>query len=119
MNYIRPSLCVLLILAVGCRPPAKPVSKEAGEPAGVPVTVAPRAARSVQHVVEVMGTLWAFEEVPLIPKTEGRVQTVAVDVGDRVRPGQLLGTFDPTDFELNVKQAERSLQVELAKLGLD
>jgi RND family efflux transporter MFP subunit len=39
-------------------------------------------------------------------------------MGDRVEPGALLAELDPTDAELAVRQSERQLHVELAKLGL-
>ena len=34
-------------------------------------------------------------------------------------PGEILLEIDPTDYQLNVRQAQRALQVELAKLGLN
>jgi membrane fusion protein (multidrug efflux system) len=46
------------------------------------------------------------------------VRKIAHDVADRVKPGETLVEIDPTDYQLNVRQAQRALQVELAKLGL-
>src|SRR5262249_43716632 len=40
------------------------------------------------------------------------------DMGDRVKPGDLLVELETVDADLNAQQAERRLQVELAKLGL-
>jgi RND family efflux transporter MFP subunit len=86
--------------------------------AAVMVTVEPVTYRPVQRAVEGVGTLHGFEEIPISARVEGRVQKLSFDVADRLKPGELLLQIDPKDYELSVEQAERALQVELAKLGL-
>jgi RND family efflux transporter MFP subunit len=86
--------------------------------APVAVTVEPVTFRPVQRSVEGIGSLHGFEEVTISARVEGRVQKLAFDVADRVRPGDVLLEIDPTDYELSVQQADRALLVELAKLGL-
>lgn len=99
-------------------------AKDADGPMGradhssVPVTVMPAQARSVQRLVPIVGTLYGLEEVPMNPKVEGRVTRILHDVGDIVKPGEVLFEIDPTDYELKVQEAERALELELAKLGL-
>lgn len=82
------------------------------------VTAQPVTLREVQRKVEAVGTLRGFEEVTISAKTEGRVKRLLRDVSDRVKPGELLIEIDPTDYELAVRQAEKTLQVEMAKLGV-
>lgn len=98
-------------------PPVE-TSSRAGSNA-VSITIASVTRRTVQRTVEVVGTLHGFEEVALSAKTEGRVRKVLHDVADRVRPEEPLLEIDPTDYELSVRQADKGLRVELAKLGLD
>jgi RND family efflux transporter MFP subunit len=88
------------------------------DPAAVMVTEEPVVSRPVQRKVEAVGTLFGYEEVSLSAKVEGRVRTIHHDVADRVRPGELLLEIDPTDYDLTVRQAQKALAVELAKLGL-
>ncbi len=88
------------------------------EPSAVMVTVEPVAKREVRRTVEAVGTLHGFEEVTISTKVEGIVRAIRHDVSDRVAPNEVLLEIDPTNFELAVKQAEKSLAVELAKLGL-
>jgi RND family efflux transporter MFP subunit len=96
-----------------------PESAGAEAPAGaIAVTVEPVTLRPVQRTIETVGTLFPFEQVVECAKVEGRVRRIVHDVGDRVRPGEPLLEVDPTDFELSVRQAQRGLEVELAKLGL-
>jgi RND family efflux transporter MFP subunit len=87
--------------------------------AAVTITVAPVCYRPVQRTIEAVGTLYGFEEVVISARVEGRVSKLHRDVADCVKPGELLLEVDPTDYDLQVEQAERSLHVELAKLGLD
>ena len=43
-------------------------------------------------------------------KVNGTVQKIAVKVGDKVKPGQLIAELDPTDYRLQFQQAEASLE---------
>jgi membrane fusion protein, multidrug efflux system len=96
----------------------EPTVKASTTPKVVPVTVAPLEHRPVERTVDVVGTLKGWEDVTIGAKQEGRVVKIHHDMGDRVKPGALLFELDPTDAQLAVKQSERQLQVELAKLGL-
>jgi multidrug efflux pump subunit AcrA (membrane-fusion protein) len=84
----------------------------------VTITVGKAATRSVRRTIDVVGTLYGFEEVVISSNVEGRVKRVIADVGDRVEAQDKLAEIDTTNFELAVRQAQRSLAVELAKLGL-
>jgi RND family efflux transporter MFP subunit len=97
--------------------PKEPAAVEA-PPGAVAVTLDSVALRPVQRTIETVGTLHPFEQVIECAKVEGRVRRILHDVGDRVKPGDLLLEVDPTDFELSVRQAQRALEVEQAKLGL-
>ena len=72
----------------------------------------------MQRAVTVVGSLYGQEELTLSPKVEGRVARVWHDVGERVKPGDLLLEIDPIDCQLAVSEAERGLELELARLGL-
>ena len=87
-------------------------------PAAVPVTVAPVGHRSVLRTVDVVGTLKGWEDVTIGAKGDGRVLKVLRDMGDRVEPGALLVQLEAEDADLEIVQAERKHQAELAKLGL-
>ena len=85
---------------------------------GVAVTVEPVTLRPIRRTVTAVGSLWGWEEVPITPKVEGRVIRVHKFVGDVVKPGDLLLEIDPTDYQLAVNEAEKALELELAKLNL-
>lgn len=87
-------------------------------PEAVAVTAEPVTLRPVRRSVDVVGSLFGRDEVALTPKVEGRVLRVCHDVGDVVRPGDVLLEIDPTDYQLAVAEARRALDLELARLGL-
>jgi len=91
-------------------------AQSAGEP--VVVTVDPVTARPIRRTVPAVGSLWGWEEVPITPKVEGKVVRVHKFVGDVVKPGEVLAELDPTDYQLAVTEAQRALELELAKLNL-
>ncbi|HWM91639.1 MAG TPA: efflux RND transporter periplasmic adaptor subunit [Thermoanaerobaculia bacterium] len=82
------------------------------------VRVVRAEAGRLARTVIVSGTLAADEEAELGPKIAGRLTSLAVDLGDRVRRGQTLARLSPTDLELRVRQAENALQQARAQLGL-
>lgn len=83
------------------------------------VTVAPVTGRPVQRRVQVVGTLHGTEEIDVASKVNGRVLRILHDVGDLVQPGEILLEVDPTDLRLAVTEATRSLELEMARLGLN
>lgn len=87
-------------------------------PRVVTVRVAPASRRTVERTVEVVGDLRGWETVTLGTRKEGRVRKVFHDMGDRVKPGEPIVEMDTEDADLAIRQADRRLQVELAKLGL-
>jgi len=87
-------------------------------PKPVPITTAPLEQRVVERTVEVVGTLNGWEDVTVGSKSQGRVLKIHHDMGDRVKPGDLLAELDPIDADLAIQQAQRQFQAELAKLGL-
>ncbi len=98
---------------------ARSDAAEASEARPLTVTTARVELRHVRRSVAAVGTLYGFEEVTITPKVEGRVVKIGCEVGDRVQPGAVLLEIDPTDHQLAVDEAQRSLELELAKLGLE
>lgn len=88
------------------------------ETAPVVVTILPVTTRPIQRSVEAVGTFYGKDEVEITPKVSGRVKKLYFDIGDAVKPGDLLLELDDIDFQLAVQEAEKSLESELAKLGL-
>lgn len=89
-----------------------------GEISPVAVTVAPVTPRPIQRSVQIVGTFYGHDEVDVEAKASGRVTRILHDIGDVVRPGEVLLEIDPTDYRLAVAEMQRSMELELARLGL-
>ncbi len=90
----------------------------ASEPAAVPVTVGAIVPRKVQRSVQVVGTFSGYDEVTVMAEVSGRVGKVFREVGDVVRPGDVLLEIDPIDYELVVEETRRALELEATRIGL-
>lgn len=95
-----------------------PSSREPAASAPIPVTVAPVTARPVERALHSVGTLYGIAEITVTPKIEGVVTKVLCDVGDEVEQNGVLMEIEDTYYRLAVQEAERALELELAKLGL-
>lgn len=82
------------------------------------VRVVPAAGVRVPRTVNVTGTLAAEEQVVLAMKVPGRLAELPVDLGTRVRRGEVVARLDPTDFRLRLEQAQAALEQARARLGL-
>lgn len=98
---------------------AAKANRQQAQPSVLPVTVTPVRAQKVQRTVEFVGTLYANEEVAVSSELEGRIVSVAADLGDRVSAGQALAKINDAEFRFAVDQTEASLKETLAKLGLE
>ncbi len=72
----------------------------------------------MERSIPVTGTLAAQDQSTLSAKVPGRLQRLAVDLGDRVREGDLLAQIEPRDYELRVQQAGAALAQARVALGL-
>jgi multidrug efflux system membrane fusion protein len=86
-----------------------------------PVKVVEIGAADETRVLDYSGAVTARVEADLGFRVAGKIVERAVDVGDRVKPGDLLARIDATDYALSVKTAEANLtaaekQLETATL---
>ncbi len=89
-------------------PPAPPLAvlvREVGGEGALPLTV-------------YTGEVRARHEADLSFRVGGKLVERLVDVGDRVRPGQLLARLDPQDLRLSAEAAKDQLAAAEAELGL-
>jgi len=75
------------------------VALRSGPLTPIPVTATGVETRSITPALFGIGTIEARYSYKIGPTVAGRVKRVDVQVGDRVRAGQLLGEMDPVDFD--------------------
>jgi HlyD family secretion protein len=83
-------------------------------------TAAPQTATikrgTLTQTVSASGTIKARPQVDLTFQSSGQIKRLDVQVGDRVKAGQVLARLDTTDLELAVAQAQVSLDSAKTKL---
>lgn len=102
----------LLVLSVpSCsRDAAQQAASAPASPQAIVITTKPVETRELKRTVEMVGTLGGWEEVTISNEMPGTVEKIAVDLGDRVKKGQLLLRFDQREVRLALTQTEANLE---------
>ncbi|MEQ2009882.1 MAG: efflux RND transporter periplasmic adaptor subunit [Limisphaerales bacterium] len=116
------SLFAALVLA-GCNPPetakgGKKDGKAAPTLTSRTVQATPAESRPMERAVSVIGALAAIDQATLSVKVNGRLQSLSVDLGTRVKRGELVAQIESVDYELKLRSAEALLAQARARLGL-
>lgn len=90
-------------------------TQQKAEKQHVPVEVAQVEKRDIVYQTTITGTVSAEQDVNIIPKIPGKVELVKVDVGDRVKKGDVLLQLEQDEIRAQLKQAEAALA--MAKAG--
>jgi RND family efflux transporter MFP subunit len=119
------ALLAVVVAAAGCTGEPTSSASAAASTDKPAAATPPRAVKVFQAVeqrvprtVASTGALAADDTVVLGVKVPGRLVEQAVDLGTRVRRGQVVARIDATDYKLRVEQAEATLQQARARLGL-
>ena len=108
---------LLTIFVAGAGAAAWYVLKTPGAAAGPPTALVTR--RDLSATVTAMGTIRAMvgAEVKVGSRTPGRVEHLAVQVGDRVKAGQVIARLEQDDLRAAVEKARADLAAAEAKLA--
>jgi membrane fusion protein (multidrug efflux system) len=90
----------------------------AGERQEVPVSEqmlsATVTAAADEIVFEAVGSFQGWQEVTVSCEVDGRIARLPVEIGQRVKKGDLLALLEETDFQLDVQRAEAGLDMARA-----
>jgi RND family efflux transporter MFP subunit len=113
-------LCVLALIAGGCRADLEQGTSETGTaPANAPllrVRVAPVTTAPLAGITTVPAVVHPFQHATVAAKIAGRVTQRLVEPGDRVEQGAPLLRIDEADLALAVREAEHTRDVAAAEL---
>ena len=82
----------------------------------VAVEIAAINKATIRDVGNFTGTLAPKSQFIIAPKVSGRLEQLMVDIGDKVKRGQLIALLDSEEYSQQVVQAEADLQVAQANL---
>jgi HlyD family secretion protein len=119
---------VAVLLSIGCVPVGSDVSEDPQARASASSLDRVAAGKPVRKTLQVYtqqpGRIAAFEETPLFAKLAGYVETVGVDIGDRVGKDQLLVKLAIPELRDELEQesgllAQTEAEVDQAKAALE
>jgi RND family efflux transporter MFP subunit len=82
----------------------------------VAVEISPINKGTIRDMGNFTGTLTPKSQYIIAPKVSGRLEQLMVDIGDKVKRGQLIALLDSEEYSQQVVQAEADLQVAQANL---
>ena len=105
-------LCGVIPAALGCsrEKSGAPSANASQAERKIAITVARTDARDVERTVQIVGTLMAQDEVTLANESPATIAKILVDLGDRVRAGQVLIKLDEREPRLEVERSTANLQ---------
>jgi HlyD family secretion protein len=86
---------------------------ETGEKSARPTTGLV-SVRDISFAISAAGEITPAEQVSVRPEVSGRIDKLPVDIGDKVKKGDVLFTLDDTD--LQTEKSQRQIEIEGAKL---
>src|SRR5262245_10988785 len=118
--FICVHLWLIPLLLTGCgRTPANTTQAPAapsGPGAPLAVTVGKPERHELRRTVEQPGHIEAFAETPLLAKVPGFVKSVNVDIGDRVKTGEVLAELSVPELEEELKQKQATVLQMVAEV---
>lgn len=115
-KWILPLVLIVLALGIGLRLAAnkkkldaakQPVDRSAF---AIPVNVITTAIAPVDGVFSVPGTLEPYDHAKVMVQAQGKLASLHVDLGSRVNKGQVLGSLDVAQKQLELQAAELQLE---------
>jgi len=91
--------------------------QDGAAPQAQQLQTAPVERRTIHFSVSAAGEIGPAEQVSVRPEINGKIDTMPVDIGDRVSKGQVLFTLD--DQELRNQRDARKVEVDRANLQLE
>lgn len=82
----------------------------------MPVEFATVARGPVTEQILVVGSLIGEATVQVVPKVNGRLESISVKLGDAVRRGHVIAKVEDSEIQEQVRQAEASFQVGQATI---
>jgi RND family efflux transporter MFP subunit len=110
---------VLLILALAASSCHQPRNAEAQQKIAVDiptVAVAKAGTSDLSHVLVLTAEFTPFQEVDLMAKVAGYVKNINVDLGDRVKQGQLIAVLEIPEMTNEVTKAKAGVQRSQAQV---
>ena len=106
----------LLLTSVGCNREG-PANGGESAPTVPSAVVAPVARENLSSTLTVAGQFEAYQEVDLHAKVSGYIRRINVDIGDRVKTGQVIATLEVPELDAQVAGAQAQVRHSRSEIG--
>lgn len=96
------------LVAASCSPAGDPV--QANDAVARPVAVEPVRREDLRRALEIAAEFRPNQEIDLHAKVAGYLKAIYVDIGDRVKKGQLIAELEAPEMMQELAQAEAALK---------
>jgi len=112
-------IAILLVGALGAGGWYYSRGQNNGAPAAVSTKVdtAVIENRNIKFAINAAGDITPAEQVSVRPEVNGKIEVLPVDVGDRVKSGQLLFKLDDRELQTQRQQEEKNVERSRLQLG--
>lgn len=110
-------LAVLITLSMGLAKGDNMVEEEIQEETYIPVEVSEVVYRDLANMTTMSGNIYADKDVMILPSIPGKVKSLKVKDGDKVKKGDVLFTLDAKDIQKQIDQAK--IAYDMAKVNYD
>ena len=111
------ALLLVTLLTASCRTTSKVEARSPTAETTPTVAVAKATLRNLSHNLVLTAEFKPFQEVDLMAKVAGYVKKIYVDVGDRVRQGQLLAVLEVPEMKDEVTKAQAAVEHSQAEVA--
>jgi RND family efflux transporter MFP subunit len=111
-------LTAFLLFAVSCsKPGAADTNTPVNPPDSLPTVAVQKATlNDLSHDLVLTAEFTPYQEVELMSKVAGFVKKINVDIGDRVRKGQIIATLEVPEMTNDITKAVAAIQQSDAKI---
>lgn len=119
---MKKTIVISLILVAGVsifliRSSSYSLFKNTGAKVKAERRTAPVEPRTIHFKVTVSGEITPAKQVSVRPEVNGRIAKLQVDIGDKVKKGDVLFTLDDKDLQIEI--AQRQAEIDSAKIQLE
>lgn len=111
------AIFALLLLGASCSRPGNAETKTTGDSNSLPVVAVQRASlNTLDRNLTLTAEFEPYQEIDVMAKVAGYVKQINVDIGDRVRSGELLATLEVPEMTNELAKAEAGVERSNAEM---
>ena len=119
MTMLNRTAILLIVALTGCsRRAENPQASSIATDAVLVVPVARASRANLSNDIKLTAEFQPYQEVDVMAKVSGYVKSIKVDIGDRVREGQLIATLEIPEMQDDLARAAATIDAANAEVAM-